>query len=177
MTNHTETTPRIYVACLAAYNNGILHGRWIDADQGVDHIWNEVKAMLEASPIEEVAEEWAIHDYEGFEGIALSEWQSFETVAEYAELIEEHGPIIAELIAHFGGSVEDAETAINDCYHGEWDSITEYAEQFAEDCGYLAEVPEQLAYYIDFEAFGRDLMMGDFYSIEIDHKHHIFSHH
>lgn len=25
--------PRIYVACLAAYNNGSLHGRWIDADQ------------------------------------------------------------------------------------------------------------------------------------------------
>ena len=23
--------PRIYVACLAAYNNGCLHGRWIDA--------------------------------------------------------------------------------------------------------------------------------------------------
>ncbi|HCJ18704.1 MAG TPA: antirestriction protein ArdA, partial [Hyphomonas sp.] len=24
-----ETRPRIYVACLAAYNNGCLHGRWI----------------------------------------------------------------------------------------------------------------------------------------------------
>ena len=27
----TLDTPRIYVACLAAYNNGRLHGRWIDA--------------------------------------------------------------------------------------------------------------------------------------------------
>lgn len=22
---------RIYVACLASYNNGVLHGKWIDA--------------------------------------------------------------------------------------------------------------------------------------------------
>ena len=31
-----NTKPRIYVACLAAYNNGILHGVWIDADGGED---------------------------------------------------------------------------------------------------------------------------------------------
>ena len=29
----TTDTPRIYAACLAAYNNGHLHGRWIDATQ------------------------------------------------------------------------------------------------------------------------------------------------
>ena len=62
-----ETEPvRIYVACLAAYNNGVLHGRWIDAARGEDHIWEETRAMLAASPIPD-AEEWAIHDYEGFE--------------------------------------------------------------------------------------------------------------
>ena len=33
MKNHHPPTeqPRIYVACLAAYNNGILHGAWIEA--------------------------------------------------------------------------------------------------------------------------------------------------
>ena len=40
--------PRIYVACLAAYNNGRLHGRWIDATTP-DEIWGEVRAMLAAS--------------------------------------------------------------------------------------------------------------------------------
>ena len=29
----TKFEPRIYVACLAAYNNGHLHGAWIDAAQ------------------------------------------------------------------------------------------------------------------------------------------------
>ena len=41
---------RIYVACLAAYNSGHLHGQWIDADQSADDIQEEVNAMLASSP-------------------------------------------------------------------------------------------------------------------------------
>lgn len=40
--------PKIYVACLAAYNNGILHGRWIDADQDADEIRAGIAEMLKA---------------------------------------------------------------------------------------------------------------------------------
>ena len=40
-------TPRIYVACLAAYNNGCLHGRWIDVTTP-DEIWDAVRATLAA---------------------------------------------------------------------------------------------------------------------------------
>ena len=43
--------------------------------------------MLVASPID-AAEEWAIHDYEGFEGAPISEWESFKSVANIAEFIE-----------------------------------------------------------------------------------------
>jgi len=68
----TKDEIRIYVACLAAYNSGYLHGQWIDATQGEDHIWTETRAMLAASPIPHT-DEWAIHDYEGFEGADLSE--------------------------------------------------------------------------------------------------------
>jgi antirestriction protein len=48
--NTTTTTPRIYVACLAAYNNGELHGEWIDADQSADAIRKEINKMLATSP-------------------------------------------------------------------------------------------------------------------------------
>lgn len=41
---------RICVACLAGYNNGVLHGRWIDAGQEGDAIRDEIAAMLEAPP-------------------------------------------------------------------------------------------------------------------------------
>ena len=85
---------RIYVACLAAYNNGWLHGRWIDATQGKEAIQTEIADILEASPISD-AEEWAIHDYEGFEGAPLSEYQGIESVAEPADFIALWLPVLA----------------------------------------------------------------------------------
>jgi len=56
---------RIYIADLAAYNNGILHGIWVDATLDIDDIWQQIKDMLKQSPVDD-AEEIAIHDYEGF---------------------------------------------------------------------------------------------------------------
>ena len=83
--HHTEP-PRIYVACLAAYNNGILHGAWIEAVDAWS-MWEATRDMLAKSPIPD-AEEWAIHDYEGFASIRISEYASFERVAELAGFIK-----------------------------------------------------------------------------------------
>jgi len=41
-----ETTTRIYVACLSSYNNGKLHGAWIDAYQEPEAITADVQKML-----------------------------------------------------------------------------------------------------------------------------------
>lgn len=51
---------RIYVACLASYNAGILHGRWIDASSDPDAMQGEIDAMLCASPCPNVT----VPDYE-----------------------------------------------------------------------------------------------------------------
>ena len=77
-----EEGPRIYIACLAAYNSGILHGRWIAATMP-DEVQAEVRTMLAESPVPE-AEEWAIHDHEGFEDVSVSDYASFESVCDLA---------------------------------------------------------------------------------------------
>lgn len=41
---------KIYVACLASYNNGRLHGKWIDASSDVESMQEEVNAILKSSP-------------------------------------------------------------------------------------------------------------------------------
>lgn len=163
---------RIYVACLAAYNNGILHGRHIDATLGESHIWEQTQAMLKASPIED-AEEWAIHDYEGFEGADVSEWESFESVAAMAEFIEEHEELGGALLAHYGGDLDDAKTALEN-YCGEYESLEDYARNFIEDCG--PEIPDSLAFYVDYKSMGRDWeMSGDIFTIEQGYNQiHIF---
>ena len=63
---------RIYVADLAAYNNGKLHGVWIEACSDMHDIWKAVSKMLKSSP-EQMAEEYAIHDYEGFRSSGLNQ--------------------------------------------------------------------------------------------------------
>ena len=40
---------RFYAACLASYNNGVLHGRWIDASDDIDAMQAEINAMLRES--------------------------------------------------------------------------------------------------------------------------------
>lgn len=147
--------PRIYVACLAAYNNGCLHGRWIDATTP-DEIRTHVLAMLAASPIPD-AEEHAIHDYEGFEGANLSEYANFETVCELADFIDEHGELGGKVLAYFGEDLAEARAAFEE-YAGEYRSAADFAEQLHEDIG--TKIPESLSYYIDWQAFARDMALN-----------------
>lgn len=166
------SNPKIYAACLAAYNNSILHGEWIDATQGIDGIWDGINAMLAASPMPG-AEEFAIHDYEDFGCVKISEYTSIEKVAEIAEFLAEHGELGAELITHFSDSIEDARTALEDNYHGEYDSEAGYAESIVEEC---YQVPENLRFYLDYEKLAYDIFINDCFSIELKGKVHVFTH-
>ena len=163
---------RIYVADLAAYNNGRLHGVWIDATEEMDDIWAQVNQMLKSSP-EGFAEEYAIHDYEGFGGYRVSEYEGLESAHNVAVFIEEHGEIAGELLNNFGGDLEDAKKAIEENYSGCYKSLAEYAEELTEQ---TAEVPENLAFYIDYERMGRDMELGgDVYTIETGFEEvHVF---
>ena len=60
-----EPRPQIYLASLADYNAGRLHGTWIDATQEVEELAAAADRMLAGSQIVG-AEEYAIHDFEGF---------------------------------------------------------------------------------------------------------------
>jgi len=163
---------RIYVACLAAYNGGRLHGVWIDATQDLDEIQEQVNVMLKESP-EPDAEEWAIHDYEGFGGYGVSEYSGFEELHEIASFIEEYPELAGELLSHFGGSLDDAKKAVDDNYSGCYKSLADYAEELTDN---TAEVPEHLQFYIDYEKMGRDMELGgDVFTIETGYEEvHIF---
>ncbi|WP_028284479.1 antirestriction protein ArdA [Oceanicaulis alexandrii] len=157
-----NTEIRIYVACLAAYNNGRLHGRWIDAAQDADDIRAEISDMLAASPIPK-AEEWAIHDHEGFEGAPISECHGIDSVADLAAFIAEHGALGGKLIEHYGGDLDEARTAIEDHYAGEYASLAEFAQELTEQS---TTVPKCLDFYIDYERMGRDMALCDVFAVE-----------
>ncbi len=165
--------PAIYIADLAAYNNGILHGVWIDATQDSEDIWQAVREMLKATPLDEVAEEWAIHDYMNFGSVQISEYQGIESTHELAIFIEEHGELGGAVLETFQGDVEQATKALEENYAGEYETLADFARELTED---TTEVPESLAFYIDYEAMGRDMELGgDVFTIETGHQEvHIF---
>ena len=119
---------RIYIADLAAYNNGRLHGVWIDATQDPDDIQEQINEMLADSP-EQDAEEYAIHDYEGFGRYGLGEYEGIETAHEIACFIDENPELGGELLNNFGGSLEDARKAIEDNYCGCYKSLADCVNQ------------------------------------------------
>ena len=167
-----ESTPdiRIYAACLAAYNNGILHGRWIGAQQDEGVIRGEINAMLAASPIKD-AEEFAIHDHEGFAGAPVSEYSGIAEIVELTAFIGEHGALGSRLIDYFG-DVETARTAIEDHYAGEYGSVVDFAEELTEQS---TDIPENLRSYIDYERMARDLEINDVTVIETGFEQvHVF---
>lgn len=174
-----EPAPRIYVASLSDYNAGTLHGRWIHAAAGVEQIRQEIEAML-AESREGNAEEWAIHDYEEFGTLRLSEFEDIESVAKVAELIVGHGPVFAGLVSHFGGlpeGLEEASSAMEHDYCGEFRSIADYAAHLVEECSgsFLKQLPEFVRYHIDYEGIANDMQYGgEIFTVEVCGKIHVF---
>ena len=169
------TTPSIYVACLAAYNNGKLHGVWIDAlNNDPDEIMAEIQAMLKASP-EPDSEEWAIHDYEGFEGVSLSEWEGLEQVHMLAQFVDGYGCLGVEVYKYYG-DLQEARNVLSEQYCGVYRSLADFAQELTEE---TTRIPENLSYYIDYERMARDMeMSGDILTVETAHDEvHVFWNH
>lgn len=159
---NSNLQPRIYVACLAAYNSGYLHGAWIDAAQEPWSIYDDVKVMLAASPVAG-AEEWAIPDYEGFGEIRIEEYTGFERVSALAMFIAEHGEIGAALLDYYSGDLDEAAEAMTDRYMGEHASLADYVQEQTEES---TAIPQTLRYYIDYQAMARDAeISGDLFTV------------
>lgn len=178
---------RIYIACLASYNNGVLHGRWVDASSDVEKMQGEIAAMLRASRFPNVmvtcptcegelklcsecgggdrkvpsAEEWAMHDSEGLPR-CFGEYPSLEKIAEFVELVEEFDHIDAEDVAaivdNFGG-IEEAGNQMRDNFAGVYETFRDYAEEVADEALHGLADDHILVRYFDYDSYARDLRM------------------
>lgn len=180
---------RIYVACLASYNNGYLHGAWIDCDgKDASELQEEVNAILRTSKYPNVmveyqgqqvpsAEEYAIHDSDGFRQL-ISEYTSLENVAKLVELLEsvDNPNALLAFINNYGhqNDLDTVLASFEDAYYGEYDSELDYAYEFIDLVGYLDGMPEHLQSYFDYESFARDLFMDGYTYVDgyVFNDHH-----
>jgi antirestriction protein len=162
METTTSTTPKVYIACLAAYNSGILHGKWCDAIDA-DEVREAIKEVLATSPVDG-AEEYAFHDYDNLvpQSRIMEEHPDIDTLCELgAWLNEAYEPeaVLTFLSNDSFPSIDDAKEAFDESYCGKM-SLEEYAEQLIDEC---YNIPAQIARYIDYEKFARDLSYDGFW--------------
>ena len=148
---------KAYVTNLGLYNEGYLVGEWVTFP--IDE--EEQEKLFERIKIDETHEEYFITDYESDIDMKIGEYTSIDTLNEMAEMLETvddyEEEIIKALISE-GYSLEDAigkkddVIVFNNC-----STMAEVAEQYADETGLLDSIPENLRYYFDFEAFGRDM--------------------
>ena len=159
---------QIWVGSLADYNNGDLHGQWLDAAREPDEIHTDIQAILASGPAArrgEVAEEWGIFDYEGFGNLQIGEYEPIEDVSRLAHGIVEHGDAFAAW-AEATDRDEATSDAFAEAYCGQFDSVADYAEQLVADVEgdevLEKTIPEWLQPYvaIDYEALGGDMELG-----------------
>lgn len=171
------STPRVYLACLASYNAGILHGDWVELD-GSQDLHEGLLEMLNSSPIED-ATEWAVHDHEDCGH--LGEYPGLEQLRKIQEtfkLAEKEGvtwELLCEFCDHIGRDLEpESVTAFSETYSGSGCTLVDWCQQFFEDSGEIGQIPEHLRFYFDYEAYARDLEMTDVFTLEHGGETHVF---
>jgi antirestriction protein len=177
--NAAQRIPRIYVASLSDYNAGRLHGIWLEATE-VETVREGVGRMLKASPAG-AAEEYAIHDFEGFSRYLPSESADFEVVCAIGAAIVEHGRVFTAYLEHVGFPADlerlrELLEGFGESYQGPYEGVEDWAGQYLDDVGLLQQVPESLRGYIDLESWALDAELnGDIVSVEFEDQTHVFS--
>lgn len=155
--------PKVWVASLSDYNAGRMHGAWIEITDK-DALWEGIHTMLASSPVPG-AEEWAIHDYDGFGPVHLHEYETVEDVARLAAGIVEHGQAFAHWANLIGWRGGDRMSDFEGTYVGHFDGLEAYGEHLIEEFDYqraIDSLPAAIIPYIriDAEALARDLQFG-----------------
>lgn len=174
---------RIYLTNLGKYNEGELLGEWVELPVSQDElvkVFDRIQICHDNVDYSDECgnpyEEYFITDYEtDIEGVEVGEYSNLDELNELAEQLDEldedaNKAIQAMLLDgyKFDEALEKANNGDYTIYSG-CDNMTDVAYEVVEMCGYLNNVPENVARYFDYEAFGRDLdIEGKFYYIDGD---------
>ena len=161
---------KIYIACLAAYNSGHLHGKWIDVSSDAEEMEKEAQKVIKTSPVPD-AEEWAIHDYDNFPN--MGEYVGLEKIAEITDMIEssdQDADVVKAVIDNFSSDeiFMGAAQHVLDENCGIHDNFQAYADWFADQMMACHDFGggEWIKQYFDYDKHAEALSY-DYIQIEV----------
>lgn len=161
---------RLYIACLAAYTEGTLHGTWVDPTK--TDLSEAIEEVLASSPVPG-SEEWAVHDYDGIPSSfahALGEYPDLEFIDWLAAQSQRE-----EFEAACLYSRPDEIREALEQYIGKFDQVEDYAFELVEEMGFLKILPESMRCYFDYRAYARDLLLsGDIWEVRLEGSSYLF---
>lgn len=155
---------QICIQDLRDYNEGFLRYKWVDLGKVYDLediqeiISNYLKERTDETG--ELHEEWFIADYEDFPN--LGEYPGLEKVMEVAELVENYDWKVVQAFIEYEG-IEYIEN-FEEKYRGIYESEKDFAYEDIQSHYNLEKMMGDLSIYFDYEAYGRDLFINDFFS-------------
>lgn len=148
---------KIYLTNLGKYNEGELVGEWVKPPATDE----ELEKVKERIGINKFYEEWFITDYETNFGFKVDEYANLDELNGMAETLDNLSDTeieIMEALTENGYDLEDAlETLDNVIYYSDCEDMEDVAYKYIEETGLLNNVPQEIARYFDYAAFGRDI--------------------
>jgi antirestriction protein len=143
-----------YIACLASYNNGRLHGAWVDLEVAatLEEVQECIDWVIATSPTPG-AEEYAVHDWSGVpRSISGKEWPDWEEALTLLGAIDGHGEAF-QLWHENAPDYNTEPSAFERDYVGRYESGADYArDYFEERHGDALEQLQDVTFAIDWEA-------------------------
>ena len=162
---------KIYVGTYYKYNNGSIEGAWIDLENlSKEEFYLKCKELhQEETDPEFMYQDWEcidlLKDFISESGIDTEFWEIKEMIKDFSnEQIE-----ALTAYQNLFGTIDVSD--FEDKYFGHFEGFfgdinTAFGEHMLQEMGELEQVPQHLRYYIDSEAYGRDLLINDFCEFE-----------
>ena len=160
-TNGSDS-PALYCGTYGKYNSGNFSGIWVDVS--TFDSYEDFENFCLAIHADESEPELMYQDYENMPDSLYHESmgeEGFNKIAEYCELCDDYSVSAVDDFLEWD-STEDLDN-MHDAYVGVYDSREDFAREIVSDCYDIENIMGNLACYFDYEAFARDLFMGDYY--------------
>jgi antirestriction protein len=149
-------TARVYVGTYAKYNSGSIEGKWLYLEDYADR--DAFLAACAELHKDESDPELMFQDFEGFPKSYYSESNVPAELWDWLELDENDRELLDVYQEHVdqSGTIEQAQ----ENFAGTFSNESDWAASILDDTGALQEIPENLRYYFDYDAYARDARMN-----------------